>query len=247
MASGGMVLIKYLLFFFNFIFWVSGMCLIGIGAWVKAKYGDFIQLSDSSVTTGPVFLIIIGVIVALVGFLGCCGAYKENYCMVTTFAVLLAIIFILEIAAGALAYAYKGKLEDYAKDGLTKGVEKYDSDEHYQKAMDKVQEQFDCCGVDDDGYKMYLKAPNATDKEAFPQSCCVPTGNLTCPKTIGQAKKADPKVFKTKGCLAGFEQYLRDHLIIVGGVGVGIAFIQLVGIVFACCLMRSIKKEYEVM
>lgn len=58
--------------------------------------------------------------------------------------------------------------------------------------------QFDCCGVDDDGYKMYLKAPNATDKEAFPQSCCVPTGNLTCPKTIGQAKKADPKVFKTK-------------------------------------------------
>jgi len=40
-----------------------------------------------------------------------------------------------------LAYAYKGKLEDYAKDGLTKGVDNYDSDEHYQKAMDKVQEQ----------------------------------------------------------------------------------------------------------
>ena len=58
--------------------------MIGIGAWVKAKYGDFIHLSDSSLTTGPVFLIIIGVIVALVGFLGCCGAYKENYCMVTT-------------------------------------------------------------------------------------------------------------------------------------------------------------------
>lgn len=248
MASGGMVLIKYLLFFFNFIFWVSGICLIGIGAWVKAKYGDFIRLSDSSLTTGPVFLIIIGVIVALVGFLGCCGAYKENYCMVTTFAVLLAIIFILEIAAGALAYNYRNKLEDYARDGLTKGVEKYDSDPAYAKAMDKVQDQFDCCGIEDDGYTMYLKNTNATASAAFPQSCCVDTvKNVTCPKTIGEAKTTDPIIFKKKGCLEGFETYLKDHLIIIGGVGVGIAFIQLIGIVFACCLMRSIKKEYEVM
>lgn len=110
MASGGMVLIKYLLFFFNFIFWLSGLALIVVGAIIKAKYGDFVEISSRSLTTGPVFLIIIGVIVAIVGFLGCCGAYKENYCMVTTFAILLAIIFILEIAAGAVAYAYKDKV-----------------------------------------------------------------------------------------------------------------------------------------
>ena len=58
--------------------------MIAIGAWVKSTYGDFIHLSGSSLTTGPVFLIIIGVIVAIVGFLGCCGAFRENYCMVTT-------------------------------------------------------------------------------------------------------------------------------------------------------------------
>ncbi|KAJ7375661.1 positive regulation of integrin-mediated signaling pathway, partial [Desmophyllum pertusum] len=63
---------------------VSGICLIAIGAIVKAKYGDFVKISDSSLSSGAVFLIIIGVIVAIVGFLGCCGAYKENYCMVTT-------------------------------------------------------------------------------------------------------------------------------------------------------------------
>ena len=55
-----------------------------VGAVIKAKYGDFVEITTSSLTTGPVFLIIIGVIVAIVGFLGCCGAYKENYCMVTT-------------------------------------------------------------------------------------------------------------------------------------------------------------------
>ena len=52
--------------------------------------------------------------------------------------------------------------------------------------------QFNCCGVDDNGYEMYLKNANAT---AFPQSCCE-KGNGTCPKTTKQANKVDPKVFK---------------------------------------------------
>ena len=57
-----------------------------------------------------VFIIIVGVIVFVIGFLGCCGAIKENYCMVTTFAILLGIIFILEIVAGALGFAYRKKV-----------------------------------------------------------------------------------------------------------------------------------------
>ena len=68
----------------NHFFQVSGIGLIATGAYIKLQYGDFIQLSDSSLTTGPVFLIVIGVIVTIVGFLGCCGAVKENYCMVST-------------------------------------------------------------------------------------------------------------------------------------------------------------------
>lgn len=68
-----------------FLFQLSGLALIIIGAVIKLKYDDYmIHLSDSSLTTGPVFLVVIGVIVFIIGFLGCCGAYKENYCMVTT-------------------------------------------------------------------------------------------------------------------------------------------------------------------
>lgn len=240
MASGGMALIKCLLFFFNFIFWLSGLALIVVGAVIKAKSGDFVEISSSSLTTGPVFLIIIGVIVAIVGFLGCCGAYKENYCMVTTFAILLAIIFILEIAAGAVAYAYKDKLEGYVKEGLEKGVDKYATDKVFRKAMDKAQKDFGCCGVDK--YTDYFKASNAS---VFPESCCK-KGETDCPTSVSAAKK-NPSKLNSKGCLSELEKYLKDHIVVVGGVGIGIAFIQLIGIIFACCLMRSIKKEYEVM
>ena len=76
------------------VFQISGIALIVIGGIIKGKYGDFIQLSDSSITTGPIFLIIIGVIVAIVGFLGCCGAYKENYCMVTTVRIVFCFYIV---------------------------------------------------------------------------------------------------------------------------------------------------------
>ena len=53
--------------------------------------------------------------------------------------------------------------------------------------------QFDCCGVDNNGYEMYLKNANATD---FPQSCCMANETDNCPKTTEEANKVDPKVFK---------------------------------------------------
>ncbi|EDO28439.1 predicted protein, partial [Nematostella vectensis] len=104
----------------------------------------------------------------VVGFLGCCGAYKENYCMVTTFAVLLAFIFVLEIAAGALAYAYKGKLEGYVRTGLKNGVDHYDKKE-YKKAMDKVQGEgdsallvFTCSGNNEIDFNFRLSSTPGT-------------------------------------------------------------------------------------
>lgn len=89
--------------------------MIIIGAVIRDKYGDYFSYADNSFANVPVFLIVVGVIVFCVGFLGCCGAIKENYCMVTTFAVLLGIIFILEIVAGAVGFAYKSKVILYLK------------------------------------------------------------------------------------------------------------------------------------
>ena len=89
---------------------MSGLILIIIGAIVRDKYGDKFADLSAQFANAPVLIIVVGVIVFVIGFLGCCGAVKENYCMVTTFAVLLALIFILEIVAGALGISYKNKV-----------------------------------------------------------------------------------------------------------------------------------------
>jgi len=225
--------IKYLMFFFNFLFWLSGLILIIIGAIVRDKYGDkFAELSDQF-ANAPVLIIVVGVIVFVIGFLGCCGAVKENYCMVTTFAVLLALIFILEIVAGALGFAYRGKVQTIAEEQTTKEVQNYNKNGE-SILLQWAQQKLECCGrvgpTDYDGH-----TSNSTD------FCGAGKGVKSCHKEKDCSKK-----LYGDGCQDKLVEFVKENMILIGGVALGIAFIQLLGIVFACLLMKAIKGEYEV-
>lgn len=223
-----MSVIKYLMFFFNFLFWLSGLVLIVIGAIIRDKYGDYFSYADNKFANAAVFIIIVGVVVFVIGFLGCCGAVKENYCMVTTFAVLLAIIFILEIVAGALGFTYKKKVDSVAKAALDKAVKQYGEVDGEKKLLDWAQKTFKCCGTEGPG-----DFTNATCGAGKGVESCHEGGE--CSGTLN-----------TDGCRKGFIDFIKAKLVIIGAVAVGIAFIQLLGIIFACFLMKAIKGEYEV-
>lgn len=226
-----MSVIKYLMFFFNFLFWLSGLVLIVIGAIIRDKYGDYFSYADNKFANAAVFIIIVGVVVFVIGFLGCCGAVKENYCMVTTFAVLLAIIFILEIVAGALGFTYKKKVDSVATKALEKAVKQYGKVEGEKKLLDWAQKTFTCCGTKGPSD---FKAGNGT---------CPGKGNGVPSCHVGGACK---NKLHSNGCRDGFIEFIKSKLVIIGAVAVGIAFIQLLGIIFACFLMKAIKGEYEV-
>ena len=59
-----------------------GIVLIGVGAWTLIKFGDYVTLTDSiPYATGSKVTIAAGCLIALISFMGCCGAWKENRCM----------------------------------------------------------------------------------------------------------------------------------------------------------------------
>ena len=41
--------------------------------------------------------------------------------------------------------------------------------------------------------------------------------------------------------------FVKEKLYVVGGVGVGLACVQLIGLLLAWCMTKAIKWEYEVM
>lgn len=223
MVQGSMAVIKYLMFFFNFLFWLSGLALIIIGAFIRDKYGDYFSYADNSFANVPVFLIVVGVIVFCVGFLGCCGAIKENYCMVTTFAVLLGIIFILEIVAGAVGFAYKSKVEKKATDALNRAKSNYDKEKGAKAFLNWAQQRFKCC-----------------EKVNSTENC--PKGEV---KSCYKGENCNGTKY-TGDCKQGFIDFVENNLVVIGAVALAIAFVQILGIIFACCLMKAIKGEYEV-
>merc|ERR1740137_50573 len=125
MVDGGMKCVKYVLFLFNLIFFLAGLTLIIAGALVQTKLSSYFDFFGGSVTALAVLLIVVGSIIFLIGFFGCCGAYKENYCMTMTFAFLLGIIFILEIAAGIAAYVMRDQVGDLIEEKMIASMSEY--------------------------------------------------------------------------------------------------------------------------
>ncbi|KAJ9598193.1 hypothetical protein L9F63_011131, partial [Diploptera punctata] len=80
--NAGMRCIKYLLFTFNLLFVITGVLIIGVGTTIKAIYSNFDSILDERFYSPATLLIIIGCIVFIVAFFGCCGAVKESTCMV---------------------------------------------------------------------------------------------------------------------------------------------------------------------
>ena len=101
MVSCGPKIIQYIFFAFNLLIWILGIVVLGVGIWSHGEAGTWKSLIDlDSVGQAANLLIAAGVIVALLGFLGCWGAIKKVRPLLIVYSVIVILVFILEIAAG---------------------------------------------------------------------------------------------------------------------------------------------------
>ncbi|XP_043562371.1 CD151 antigen, like [Chiloscyllium plagiosum] len=193
----GTICLKYLLFIFNFFFWLAGGVVMAVGIWTLVEKSDYISLLSSSTYAATAYILVVaGVIVMLTGILGCCATFKERRSLLRVYFCLLLFIFLLEILAGILAYVYYQQLSDDLKTNLrVTMIEKYRMPDqlHITKAVDKLQQEDVLC----------LQG----------------------------------------GCITKLEGFIMAHLKIIGAVGIGIACVQIFGMIFTCCLYRNLKAD----
>ncbi|XP_027763110.1 CD63 antigen [Empidonax traillii] len=237
-VEGGMKCVKFLVFFFNFIFWVCGVALIAIGIYAQVALSKALVVSSGSSAGTPVAILVLGVIIFFISFFGCCGAWKESYCMVTTFAVLLSIIFLVEIAAAIAGYVFKDKVRSVLNEGLQEAMHKYGKDPAVTEGLDDLQRNFNCCGAIN--YTDWANIEQFQANDTVPRSCCR-VNTTTC------NIHPSPATVYAKGCVQSIEGWMKKNILVVAAVALGIAFFEILGIIFACCLMRGIRSGYEVM
>ncbi|KAK4876280.1 hypothetical protein RN001_012702 [Aquatica leii] len=232
--------IKYLLFVFNLLFVITGIIILSLGVSIKAYFTNYDFFLDDKYFSTPNLLIAIGTIIFLVAFFGCCGAIKESFCMTITFSVLLILIFVLEFAAGISGYVLRNQTADFLVGKLNSTMYQYEpnkTDANASRVWDGIQTEFKCCGVHN--YTDWYGVKQL--QEMLPLSCCGPqwgsVGTGSC--------NANTNTLYQKGCVEGFGEFVEDNAFTLASAALVLAFIQLLGIIFACHLSKQIKKNYE--
>ncbi|XP_025602937.2 tetraspanin-12 [Athalia rosae] len=227
--------VKYLMFIFNLIFVITGILLISIGSVILGVYHDYEHFLDNKFFSVPALLIAVGTIIFFIAFFGCCGAVRENYCMIVTFSTLMVLVFILELAGGISGYVLRSHATHVVADKMHESMARYSESKEIALVWNNLQEHFQCCGTH-----------NITDwqpyfaNDTLPQSCCNKEtgfpGNETC--------RIDSPNVQHQDCFTRLLMVINGHAVQLGGVGIGVAFVQLTGVMIMS-IATTIYAVYE--
>ncbi|RVE71741.1 hypothetical protein OJAV_G00055100 [Oryzias javanicus] len=276
----GTICLKYLLFLFNFFFWLAGGTVLAVGVWTLMEKSDYISLLNSNLYSASAYtLIAAGVVVIVSGMIGCCATLKEMRSLLIVYLVLLLCIFLLEIIAGVMAYInysryllcmpfsacfsfllflhsshppffpplllqcfpFCNQLDEELRENLKGTMQqkyKQPGEESITQAVDRLQQEFKCCGSFNFSDWRESAWIQAEKEQLVPDSCC------KTPTEFCGRRDHPSNIYKVEGgCIKKLEDFILNQLYILGAVGVGIAFLQLVGMMFTCCLYRSLKED----
>ncbi|KAF2899183.1 hypothetical protein ILUMI_06996 [Ignelater luminosus] len=235
MCGCATVVVKYILFIFNLLFVFAAIAFIALGVLFKLNINEVTEALESqniSFSIAPMLMIIVGCIVFTIAFFGCCGAIRESTCMLTTYAIILLLMFILQVALGVCAFLlYKNSNDEMRQDiseELRKTFNKYDPNQktNIEEAVDALQKNLQCCGVEGPDFWRGKFTGNTA-----PSSCC-PGEPVDCHIGAGAY---------TQGCARKLFDSLQHSAKIIGIIVIVIAAVELGGAIIALCLSSSIR------
>lgn len=227
---------------FNLAIFLAGGTLLGVGIWVSVDSGSFIKIfgvlpdniAAQFVNVGY-FLIAIGALLLILGFLGCCGAQKESKCLLITFFTIVLIIFIAEIAGAVVALVYSSVADSFLKSVLTPVLQNdYGKNPQVTFVWNNTMTDLKCCGLAnyaDFNNSAYVNANNGM----YPSQCCNATA-IQCTPSLAQATNVT-------GCINQIVNTLKSNAAIVGGVAAGICALELAALVVSMYLYCKIDKD----
>ncbi|KAL4622460.1 tetraspanin-2 isoform X1 [Arapaima gigas] len=208
-VQGGMKCVKYLLFVFNFIFWLVGSLVLAVGLWLRFDPDTTSLLSENG-APGTFF---IGEYknrkqldhAYLQVQLNCSSRSAFFACLTSSlfFFTCLLVIFGAEVAAGVFGFLNKDKI-----------IEEVQS--FYSEAVDE--------NTNNTVAIVYHKILNCCRSSTSNASMCPESGT------------------ELKNCEDAIADFFNSKLYIIGYVGIGIAGIMIIGMIFSmvlCCAIRN--------
>ncbi|KAM9346574.1 tetraspanin 35 [Symphorus nematophorus] len=236
--------LKATMFVFNGIIFLAGAAILAVGIWVKVDSGSILsflgKIEDapselSQVLNVGYLLIALGGLLLIIGFLGCCGAVKESKCMLLLFFIIVLLVFIAEVAGAVVILVFRplaDKLFTKFGTAAVKSIKKdYGQNPDITGLWNTTMSTLKCCGFynsSDFENSPYYEEHN----KHYPPQCC-PGFNNPCNQTV-----IDMTV---TGCFPKIKQLIDDNTVVIVGVALGIAALEICAMVVSMILFCRIK------
>ncbi|XP_016986520.1 tetraspanin-33 [Drosophila rhopaloa] len=256
--------VKYMIFMLNFVFWLFGGLLLGIGIYAfKDKWEEAngsVRLENFYDVFLNISLVLIesGMVIFLVSFSGCVGALRENTFLLKLYSMCLLLFFLMEMAIAIICFIFPQYMNTFLEKQFTdKIIHSYRDDPDLQNFIDFAQQQFKCCGLSNSGYQDWRKneyfncSSPSVEKCGVPYSCCINSTdissglvNIMCGYGVQEAPVPEArKRIWTSGCIEVVRVQAEHNLYMIAGNALFIALIQLLVIYLAKTLEGQIELQ----
>ncbi|KAM9328714.1 tetraspanin-33 isoform 2-T2 [Pholidichthys leucotaenia] len=237
--------------------WPQVISLVMVSIGVYARVSKHAETALACLAVDPaIMLLIVGVLMFIITFCGCVGSLRENICLLQTFCISLTVIFIIQLVAGILGFIFSDKARGTVTKMINKAIVHYRDDIDLQNLIDFGQKEFDCCGAvayTDWSNNMYFNCSDnnpSRERCSVPFSCCLTLNetviNTMCGRNMQTYDFLKAGYFiHTNGCIDNLVNWIHSNLFILGGIALGLAIPQLVGILLSQILINQIKDQIE--
>jgi len=243
--------LKFVLVTINVIFLIFACALMGLGS---VAYNH--NVGPLTGATIPVGIIVLGVFIMLLSFMGCIGAYRESRLLLGCYFFFLLLFTILLLAVGIGVYSQREQAGWYISEGW-KGVN--------NDFRVSLQNGFYCCGLNswNDGLggipcpicttglnstcltcPIYVPPTNITNS-----SCLICQLGSVCGDcaicNASNATAACNPCANQPACYQLLVDAFNNSYQTMGAVGVAFAVLMFAGMIFVCILIRGIRNKSE--
>lgn len=236
----GIITSKSVLLFLSVIFWLAGACLSYVGSYVFISYKNYGNFLEDKYTLLPaVIILVVAVVMFIIGIIGCCATLRESRVGLGFFLVIILIIFAAEVAAFVLAIIYQGRIKSDVERSMNDVFQKYDGSNAESRAVDYLQQQVQCCGVNSYIDWNTTQWYNSTGNHSVPESCCK-LGFTNCTGSMDQTEN-----IYTLGCESKLARILQDVLSYAMLVILGFAILKFFGMLSVCVITCKNRRQRE--
>ncbi|KAF0032311.1 hypothetical protein F2P81_014601 [Scophthalmus maximus] len=223
--------LKVMMFIFNGVIFLAGGAILAVGIWVKVDSGSILGFLGKIENAPPelrqvlnvgYLLIALGVLLVVIGFLGCCGAVRESKCMLMLFFIIVLLVFIAEVAGAVVILVFRPLADELFQKLGTAAVQNikadYGANPDITGLWNTTMDTLKCCGFYNSSD--FVGSPYYRNHDMrFPPQCC-PGSSYSCNQS-----EADNATTIT-GCFPKILHLIDSNTVVIVAVALGIGVLE---------------------